>query len=88
MEHGAWRNKAGSRQLADEQVNSKSEARSTKQIQNPNLPMFETISLVSNLSFGHLDFEHLKIVSDFDIRISDFIMPIQNLLTKNWASFE
>ena len=74
--------------MAGGQINSKSEARSTKQIQNPNLPMFETISLVSNLSFGHLDFENLKIVSDFDIRISDFIMSIQNWLPKDWASLE
>jgi len=74
--------------VAGGQINSKSEARSTKQIQNPNLPMFETISLVSNLSFGHLDFENLKIVSDFDIRISDFIMSIQNSLPKDWASLE
>ena len=74
--------------MAGGQINSKSEARSTKQIQNPNLPMFETISLVSNLSFGHLDFKNLKIVSDFDIRISDFIMSIQNWLPKDWASLE
>jgi hypothetical protein len=74
--------------VAGGQINSKSEARSTKQIQNPNLPMFETISLVSSLSFGHLDFENLKIVSDFDIRISDFIMSIQNWLPKDWASLE
>ena len=67
--------------MAGGQINSKSEARSTKQIQNPNLPMFETISLVSNLSFGHLDFENLKIVSDF-------IMSIQNWLPKDWASLE
>ncbi len=50
--------------------------------------MLETVGLVSSLSFGHLDFENLKIVSDLDIRILDFIMSIQNWLTKDWASLE
>ena len=49
------------------------EARSTKQIRNPNFPMFKTKVLEPYIiSFGHLNFENLKIVSDFDIRYSDF----------------
>ena len=28
-----------------------------------------------NLRFGHLDFDHLSIVSDFDIRISNLRLP-------------
>jgi hypothetical protein len=64
--------------------------------------MFKTIHLKSNLMFWSFEtgdplagwgvrrtnFENLKIVSDLDIRISDFIMSIQNRLPKDWASLE
>ncbi len=50
--------------------NSKSEALNTKQIRNPNFQMFKTV-FTDRAGFGHLNFENLKIVSDFDIRISD-----------------
>jgi len=59
-------------------VPGQAEYRNPKQIQNPNVPMFETNSLiafsilnVAKYSFGHLDFDYLILfrVSDFDIRI-------------------
>jgi hypothetical protein len=44
----------------------------SKQIQNSNVSMFKT-ELTRVYSFGHLDFENSKIVSDFDIRYSIFV---------------
>ena len=53
----------------------KSEIRSTKHETNSKFKFSNVQNNFfpeSNYRFGHLDFENLKIVSDFDIRISDF----------------
>ena len=50
------------------------EIRNPKQLQNPNFLMFKTMLNKTEIRiFDHLNFENLKIVSDFDIRISDFL---------------
>jgi len=54
-------------------INSKYEIRNSKQIQNSNFSMFQTMLLkMQDKGFDHLGFENLNIVSDFELRISDF----------------
>ena len=60
----------------------KSEIRSTKHETNSKFKFSNVQNNFfpeSNYRFGHLDFENLKIVSDFDIRISDFETTAKDL---------
>ncbi len=52
-------------------VNPKFEARSTKQIQNPNFQMSKTQILKLTYLFWSFGFSEFEFVSDFDIRISN-----------------
>ena len=53
-----------------EVLNPKHEARNKSELLNAR--MFKTSRIILKIfRFGHLNFENLKIVSDFDIRISD-----------------
>ena len=59
----------------------KFEILSTKHETNPESEFSNAqnkVDLIRRYCFGHLDFENLKIVSDFDVRISDLYQTPKN----------
>jgi hypothetical protein len=65
-------------ELRMEGVNSKSEARNPNFETNPNVQNTNTLSL-----FAVIERLNFEFVSDFDIRISDFLMPPTSLVPTN-----